>query len=69
VVQWQKDVGLHFMKEYPNFWEFQRTVTICNNPLKLRGQSYKRGLWFFVRLFEEITRGNGYVLSSCFYAL
>jgi hypothetical protein len=41
----------------------------CNSPLKLRGQSYKGGLWFFVRLFEAVTRGSGYVLSSCFYAL
>jgi hypothetical protein len=25
----------------------------CNNPLKLRGESYKGGLWFFVRLLKQ----------------
>ncbi len=48
---------------------FLGTPKNCNNPLKLRGQSYKGGLWFFVRLFEAITRGSGYVLSSCSYVL
>jgi len=37
--------------------------------LKLRGQSYKGGLWFFIRLFEVVDGGSGYVLSSFFFVL
>jgi hypothetical protein len=46
-----------------------RTPKNYNNPLKLRGQSYKRGLWFFVSFVEAVTRGNENVLSSCFFIL
>ncbi len=48
---------------------FLGTLKNCNIPLKLWVQSYKGGLWFFVRLFEAITWGSGYVLSSYFYVL
>jgi hypothetical protein len=32
---------------------FLGTPKNYNNPLKLRGQSYKGGLWFFVRLLKQ----------------
>jgi hypothetical protein len=32
---------------------FLGTPKNCNNPLKLWGQSYKGGLWFFVRLLKQ----------------
>jgi hypothetical protein len=40
-----------------------------NNPLKLQIQSYKGGLWFFVKKFETVIGGSGYVLSSYFFVL
>jgi hypothetical protein len=42
----------------------------CNNPLKLWGQSYKRGFWFFVRFFEAVNHWGKWIcvvfLFLCF---
>jgi hypothetical protein len=39
-------VGLHFMREYPNYKELQKTTTV---PLMLQGGSCEGGLWFFMK--------------------
>jgi hypothetical protein len=56
---------LAFQERVP--W-FLGTLKNCTSPLKLLGQSYKGGLWLFVRIFEAITEGSGCVvfLFFCF---
>jgi hypothetical protein len=46
---------------------FFRTLKNCNNPLNLRGQSYKRRLLLFVRILEGVIGGNGSVVFLLFY--
>jgi hypothetical protein len=57
---------LTFQEKVP--W-FLGTPKNYNSPLKLQVQSYKERLWFFVRLFEVVIKGSGYVLSSYFSIL
>jgi hypothetical protein len=40
---------LHFMREYPDYWEPKNS----HSPLKLQGGSCEGGLWFFVKLVKQ----------------
>ncbi len=55
---------LAFQERVPSFLGFLKN---CNNPLNFRGQSYKGGLWFFVRILEAVTGGSGFVVFLFFY--
>jgi hypothetical protein len=53
-----------FQERVPSFLG---TLKNCNSPLNLRSRSYKKGLWFFVRILEIIIGGNGCVVFLFFY--
>jgi hypothetical protein len=55
-------VGLHIMREHPNYWELWRIV------IEIQKVDHVRGLWFFVKLMKQST-GSWSVLFSCFYVL
>jgi len=43
-------IDLHIMREHPNYWDLQRTVTFRRI---LQSGSFK-GLWFFVKLVKQL---------------